>query len=194
MKVPAHQDHKYRNPDHSAAQTKLTPTLDPIQQKAYDAIQRFNEQTVQQFVEEEEPASMKADLVQRSVEEEEPASMKAAPVQRSDEEEEPASMKADPVQRSAVNENSTGMPDGVKTQMEGAFNASFSDVSIHTDSVQAKNMNALAYTQGTDVHFAPGQFKPESKNGQELLGHELTHVLQQKEGRVKPTTEVGASQ
>ena len=49
----------------------------------------------------------------------------------------------------------------------------------------------LAYTQGTDIHFAPGQFKPDTSAGQQLLGHELTHVIQQAEGRVQPTTEVG---
>ena len=44
---------------------------------------------------------------------------------------------------------------------------------------------ALAYTQGTDIHFAPGQFEPDTSAGQQLLGHELTHVIQQAEGRVQ---------
>ncbi len=48
-------------------------------------------------------------------------------------------------------------------------------------------MGALAYTQGNNVHFAPGQYNPSSQKGQELLGHELTHVVQQREGRVQPT-------
>jgi hypothetical protein len=52
-------------------------------------------------------------------------------------------------------------------------------------------MGALAYTQGNDVHFAPGQYNPESSKGQELIGHELTHVVQQRQGRVKPTKEQG---
>ena len=45
--------------------------------------------------------------------------------------------------------------------------------------------------QGSIPHFAPGQFKPDTSAGQQLLGHELTHVIQQAEGRVQPTTEVG---
>jgi hypothetical protein len=49
----------------------------------------------------------------------------------------------------------------------------------------------LAYTQGNDIHFAPGQYSPETSKGQELLGHELTHVVQQRQGRVQPTKEQG---
>jgi len=62
-------------------------------------------------------------------------------------------------------------------------------VNIHKDSEQAPSLGALAYTQGNDVHFAPGQYDPGSQKGQELLGHELSHVVQQREGRVKPTTQ-----
>ncbi|NDV82953.1 DUF4157 domain-containing protein [Bacteroides sp. 51] len=87
--------------------------------------------------------------------------------------------------------NHTGMPDDVKTQMEDSFSTDFSSVRIHADSARAPEVGALAYTQGTDIHFAPGQFKPETSAGQQLLGHELTHVIQQAEGRVSPTTEVG---
>ena len=61
----------------------------------------------------------------------------------------------------------------------------------HPESSKAPEVGALAYTQGTDIHFAPGQFKPETSTGQQLLGHELTHVIQQSEGRVQPTTEIG---
>lgn len=87
-------------------------------------------------------------------------------------------------------ENATGMPDGLKTKMDSAFNTDFSGVKIHSNSDKATNVGALAYTQGTDIHFGPGQFKPDTSKGRELLGHELTHVIQQEQGRVKPTTEV----
>lgn len=97
--------------------------------------------------------------------------------------------KFEPVQRQA--ENQTGMPDAVKQRMEDSFGADFSSVRVHSDSPKAPEVGALAYTQGTDIHFAPGQFKPESSAGQALLGHELTHVVQQAEGRVQPTTEIG---
>jgi hypothetical protein len=88
-------------------------------------------------------------------------------------------------------ENKTGMSDEVKTRMETALNADFSDIRIHSDSSKAPAVGALAYTQGRDVHIAPSQFNPDTATGASLLGHELTHVLQQREGRVRPTTEVG---
>ncbi|MEO0826655.1 MAG: DUF4157 domain-containing protein [Cyanobacteria bacterium J06639_16] len=81
------------------------------------------------------------------------------------------------------------LPDGVRTKMESAFSADFADVKVHEGS-EAASVGALAYTQQNHIHFAPGQFKPETPSGQALLGHELAHVLQQRQGRVKPTTEV----
>ncbi|MCG8529713.1 MAG: DUF4157 domain-containing protein [Desulfovibrionales bacterium] len=87
--------------------------------------------------------------------------------------------------------NTTGMPDGVKTGMESAFNADFSGVRVHSASPTAPEVGALAYTQGNDIHFAPGQFRPQTPGGRELLGHELAHVVQQSQGRVRPTTQIG---
>ena len=65
--------------------------------------------------------------------------------------------------------------------MESSFGTDFSSIRVHPDSSKAPEVGALAYTQGTDIHFAPGQFKPETSAGQQLLGHELTHVIQQAE-------------
>jgi hypothetical protein len=76
------------------------------------------------------------------------------------------------------------MARGVQAKMERAFRTDFSAVRIH-EGPQAHAVGALAYTQGTDVHFAPGQYQPDSRRGQELLGHELTHVVQQAQGRVR---------
>ena len=87
-------------------------------------------------------------------------------------------------------ENRTSMPGELKDKMENAFSANFSDVRIHPNSGKATEVGALAYTQGSDVHFAPGQFKPETSSGRQLLGHELVHVVQQHQGRVRPTGEV----
>ena len=70
--------------------------------------------------------------------------------------------------------------------MEWAFGADFSDVRIHQGS-RAESLNAMAFTQGTDIYFAPGQYDPHAQGGRELLGHELTHVVQQTEGRVRAT-------
>jgi hypothetical protein len=80
------------------------------------------------------------------------------------------------------------MPEDVRAKMEAAFGVDFSPVRIH-EGPHAQAVGALAYTQGTDIHFAPGQYQPTSRRGQELLGHELTHVVQQSQGRVRATTQ-----
>ncbi len=80
------------------------------------------------------------------------------------------------------------MPEDVRGKMEAAFGADFSQVRIH-EGPHAEGIGAQAYTQGTSIHFAPGQYQPESQRGQELLGHELAHVVQQSQGRVPATTQ-----
>lgn len=80
------------------------------------------------------------------------------------------------------------IPEGPRAKMEQFFGRDFSAVRIH-EGDQATSLGALAYTQGTDIHFAPGQYQPETASGQELLGHELAHVVQQADGRVQPTAQ-----
>jgi hypothetical protein len=67
------------------------------------------------------------------------------------------------------------MPEGTRAVMEHAFGADFSAVRIHEGS-QARAMRALAFTRGTDVHFAPGRYNPHTRPGRQLLGHELAHA------------------
>jgi hypothetical protein len=77
------------------------------------------------------------------------------------------------------------LPPAVREKMESAFGgASFEDVRVHVGP-QAASIGALAFTLGTDLYFAPGQYNPQTLHGQQLLGHELTHVVQQRTGRVK---------
>lgn len=63
----------------------------------------------------------------------------------------------------------------------------FSRVRVHTDTRAAESahaVNALAFTIGSNIVFGAGQYRPMSTNGQQLLSHELTHVMQQSgEGR-----------
>lgn len=82
------------------------------------------------------------------------------------------------------------LPEEVRGKMESAIGTDFSGVQVHANSDKAVEAGALAYTQGSEIHFAPGQYNPNSKQGQELLAHELTHVNQQSEGRVKSNGEV----
>ena len=76
------------------------------------------------------------------------------------------------------------LPEPVRRKMESAFGADFSDVRVHVGP-QAGAIGALAFTLGSDIHFAPGLYNPDSHHGQSLLGHELAHVLQQRAGRVR---------
>jgi hypothetical protein len=71
----------------------------------------------------------------------------------------------------------------VRKKMEGAFGQDFSGVRIHESSAPSA-FSASAYAQGEHLHFAPGQFDPSNLEGQAMLGHELTHVVQQRAGRV----------
>jgi hypothetical protein len=75
------------------------------------------------------------------------------------------------------------LPASLRQQMEGYFETDFSDVRVHVGS-EAPTIGALAFTIGTDLFFAPGKYQPHTQNGRELIGHELTHVVQQREGRV----------
>ncbi len=76
------------------------------------------------------------------------------------------------------------LPEPVQKKMEAFFNTSFADVRVHVGH-EAPSIGALAFTHGTDLYFAPGQYNPQSTQGQQLLGHELTHVLQQRAMRVR---------
>lgn len=82
------------------------------------------------------------------------------------------------------------LPPAVRAMMERAFNADFAEVLIHPDSARAAALGARAYTEGNSVHLAPGQYDPESHAGRELIGHELAHVIQQRQGRVAVTSQV----
>jgi hypothetical protein len=85
----------------------------------------------------------------------------------------------------------SAMPAAVQAKMEQALGADFSSVRVH-EGPEAQAVGALAYAQGTNIHFAPGQYDPGSQRGQELLGHELTHVMQQAQGRVSTPQSKGA--
>jgi hypothetical protein len=84
--------------------------------------------------------------------------------------------------------NGQPLADNIKQPMEQAFGADFSGVKVHTDT-QSDQLNqsiqARAFTTGTDVFFRQGEYNPGSKQGQELLAHELTHVVQQNGQRVQ---------
>jgi len=71
---------------------------------------------------------------------------------------------------------------GLQQSMGQAMGADFSGVRVHTDSHSDElnqSIQAKAFTTGQDVFFRQGAYEPGSRGGQELIAHELTHVVQQ---------------
>lgn len=82
------------------------------------------------------------------------------------------------------------MDPALRADMEGRLGHDFGDVRIHTDAAahnSAKSVNAQAYTVGSDIVFQQGKYDPDSQAGQHMLAHELTHVVQQRNGPVDGT-------
>jgi len=76
-------------------------------------------------------------------------------------------------------QNQTGLPDNLRAGIENLSGISMADVKVHFNSTKPSELQALAYTQGTDIYLGSGQEKH--------LAHEGWHVVQQKQGRVQPT-------
>lgn len=113
-----------------------------------------------------------------------------APVQKMEDEEMMqgkamgGSLKSPAVQRQeAPAAGGGGLPGGLRTGIESLSGVDMSDVKVHYNSSKPAQLNAHAYAQGTDIHLGAGQEKH--------LGHEAWHVVQQKQGRVQPTMELG---
>jgi hypothetical protein len=79
--------------------------------------------------------------------------------------------------------NHTGMPDDLKQSVETLSGMDLSDVKVHRNSPRPAQLQAHAFAQGNQVHLAPGQ--------EAHLPHEAWHVVQQRQGRVRPTTRLG---
>ena len=73
------------------------------------------------------------------------------------------------------------LPSAVRQRMETLLGADLSDVRIHHGS-QPASIGAVAFTAGSQIYFAPGQYRPTEPAGQRLLATQLTYVLQQRAG------------
>ncbi|NER38115.1 MAG: DUF4157 domain-containing protein [Oscillatoria sp. SIO1A7] len=93
--------------------------------------------------------------------------------------------RSSPVQRQEVEpkaENKTGLPDRLKEGIEGISGLDLSGVRVNYNSAKPAQLNAHAYTKGDAIEVAPGQ--------ERHLPHEAWHVVQQMQGRVRPTMKV----
>jgi hypothetical protein len=95
-------------------------------------------------------------------------------------EENPFTEKLDAARSSGI-----GIPGDLRQSMESRMGGDFGNVRIHHDTeanALSKQIHAQAFATGNDIFFAAGKYDPDSKQGQHLLAHELTHVLQQEGG------------
>lgn len=100
-------------------------------------------------------------------------------------------MAAAPDLEASINQARGGgqpLANNIREPMEQAFGADFSGVKVHTDA-QSNQLNqsiqARAFTTRQDIFFRQGEYNPGSRGGQELIAHELTHVVQQAGGQAK---------
>ncbi|MCP4769112.1 MAG: DUF4157 domain-containing protein [Gammaproteobacteria bacterium] len=108
-------------------------------------------------------------IQRQSVEEEEPLQGKFSEGTRS------TQLQSETVK----SDNRTGMPDQLKAGIESLSGMDISDVRVHRNSPKPTQLNALAFAQGKEIHLGSGQ--------ERNLPHEAWHVVQQRQGRVKPT-------
>ena len=95
-----------------------------------------------------------------------------------------------PIVNEVLNAPGEGLDPAIRTLMESHFGVDFSGVRVHTDAGAAESAGAIhahAYTSGQDLVFAEGRYAPGTAEGQRLLAHELTHVVQQAAGPVTGT-------
>jgi hypothetical protein len=154
-------------------------------------------QNVQRETVEEEDLQMKPLVQRKTMEEDDDLQMKPAALQREEMEEDELQMKplvqrvgaeggavSDDFEQQLQSAKGSGqsLDAGLQSQMGQAMGADFSGVKVHTDS-QSDQLNqsiqSKAFTTGQDVFFSQGTYNPSSKDGQELIAHELTHVVQQ---------------
>lgn len=93
-----------------------------------------------------------------------------------------------------VSSKGSPLEPGVRREMESAVGHDFGDVEVHTDSRaadSARSVQAHAYTVGNHIVFGEGRFRPDTDAGRHTLAHELTHVVQQRQGPVDGTPAAG---
>lgn len=99
------------------------------------------------------------------------------------------------VQRVELKSSGPGevLPPTVRDQMERSLGSDFASVRVHPNDQQVDVLGAQAFTAGEDIHFGTGRYSPSSIGGLEMIGHELAHVVQQREGRVAGEAQDGSS-
>lgn len=139
----------------------------------------------------EQEADRVADQVMRIADGTSSAMRKDLSVMPKASEGEQASHEAPPIVNQALSSAGQPLDAGTQETMGARFGTDFSHVRVHADEQandSAQAIHARAYTVGNDVVFGGGQYKPGTSEGQRLLAHELTHVVQQTASLASPKT------
>lgn len=161
-------------------QTQLT--VGAVGDKYEQEADRISKQVVNQINPPASHSSTQNLSVQRQEMPEEDELMMKPMVQRSSDE---RGMAASSDLEASINQekgNGQPLPATILQPLQNAFGADFSRVKVHTDAKSDQLNQAIqarAFTTGQDIFFGQGEYQPGSKDGQELITHELTHVVQQ---------------
>ncbi|MGB7442562.1 MAG: DUF4157 domain-containing protein [Coleofasciculaceae cyanobacterium] len=170
----------------ASIQAKLT--IGEVGDKYEQEADRVAAEVVQQISRPAPVSNAQGEVVQGKESKEEEGELQLKPMvqRRAD-----AGGEASPDLTSAINSARGGgqpLDEGLQQSMGQAMGADFSGVRVHTNT-QSDRLNqsiqAKAFTTGQDVFFQQGEYQPGSRGGQELIAHELTHVVQQNGEAVK---------
>jgi hypothetical protein len=181
-----------------AVQAKLTvnPPDDQYEREADAVAATFAQspasQVQRQAAPEEEEEKVQTKLQRQAGEEEEEKVQTKLQRQADEEEEEKVQTKAagaTPEVTEALEErinaargSGQALPDSLRSSIEPKLGSDFSQVRLHTDAEAdglSRQLGAKAFTTGQDVFFREGDYQPDTEEGRGLIGHELTHVVQQ---------------
>jgi len=188
------EDELQMKPESGTIQRDELPEEDELQMKPESGtIQR-------EELPEEEDLQMKPEsgTIQRDeLPEEDELQMKPETIQRQPDVD--SGTASDEFETSLNNSRSGGqsLQPELRMKMESAMGADFSGVKVHTDTKSDqlnKSIQAKAFTTGKDVFFRQGEYNPGSQGGQELIAHELTHVVQQGGNGIQRQIQPKASQ
>jgi len=169
--------------DAVVAQTQSPPSSPEVQKQEEETLQQKPQlstpPTISKLQKKEQPETVQRE----SEEEDEDVQMKPQTAEAGGE------VSAD-FESSLRREKGGGQPlnENLQSQMGRAMGADFGGVRIHQNS-QANQLNqsiqAKAFTTGQDIFFKQGEYQPESRGGQKLIAHELTHVVQQSGSQIQ---------
>lgn len=83
------------------------------------------------------------------------------------------------------------LPAPLRASMEAALHHDFSSIRIH-ENARPSAIGARALARGNHIHFNLGEYRPHTSEGRHVLAHELAHVVQQRQGRVRTPLSGGA--